>query len=521
MRFTRRARGDGPIDDASVRLAGGRSARRDPGGLDRRRPRRDGRPAAARRLRKRSARRPRGRGRRRRRRAATRYRALRVPALHRHGRRDARRGRTAATARRSATCARRSPFAKDARRTCRAYVPCCRSATPPAPRSRRQRGQRPFSRTCSSRTPRTSTSAVTSPAATPSATSAGARARSSGPRARRRHGSPSTRRSRTAIPLVEVASVALIVVIVALAFRSIGAPLVTLFAARGRVSGSRSACCPGWATRFGATVPAEVEPIITVLLLGLVTDYSVFFLSETRQRLREGDGRLEAARGAIRRTAPIVFTAGLIVAAGTGALAVGELGFFRAFGPGLAATTLIALVVSITLVPALLALFGAAAVRRRPRERGPRRGRCRTRTPTRRPSSGRAGTCDQPSRTSRLRRACSRPADRARAHGAARRGGPDQPLAAAGRPHHHRAPRRAGDRRSPASRCSPSSPCRPVACSSGWGSSARCRPTTRSATPRTRRATVSGPACRVPTEIDLEQPGIAARAAATGAARRG
>src|SRR5262249_13705451 len=69
--------------------------------------------------------------------------------------------------------------------------------------------------------------------------------------------------------------------------------------------------------------------------------------------------RVEAVRGATRRTAPIVFTAGLIVAAGTGALVVGKLGFFRAFGPGLALTTLIALVVSATLVPALLGLFGA------------------------------------------------------------------------------------------------------------------------------------------------------------------
>ena len=154
-----------------------------------------------------------------------------------------------------------------------------------------------------------------------------------------------------------MASVALIVVIVALAFRSLGAPLVTLFAA-AVAFGITIRVLPWLGDRFGATVPAEVEPIITVLLLGLVTDYSVFFLSETRQRLREGDGRLEATRGAIRRTAPIVLTAGLIVAAGTGALAVGELGFFRAFGPGLAATTLIALVVSITLVPALLALFG-------------------------------------------------------------------------------------------------------------------------------------------------------------------
>ena len=40
-----------------------------------------------------------------------------------------------------------------------------------------------------------------------------------------------------------------------------------------------------------------------------------------------------------------MLTAGLIVAAGTGALVVGKLGFFRAFGPGLALTTLIALAV--------------------------------------------------------------------------------------------------------------------------------------------------------------------------------
>ena len=46
------------------------------------------------------------------------------------------------------------------------------------------------------------------------------------------------------------------------------------------------------------------------------------------------------------------------MAAGTAALVVGHLQFFRAFGPGLAATTLITLAVAVTLVPALVALFG-------------------------------------------------------------------------------------------------------------------------------------------------------------------
>ena len=161
-----------------------------------------------------------------------------------------------------------------------------------------------------------------------------------------------------ALPLVEAASVGLILVIVGLAFRSLGAPLVTLFtAAVAYLLAIR--VLPWIGERSGASVPAEVEPVIVVLLLGLVTDYSVFFLSESRRRLRRGQSRIEAVRGATGRTAPIVLTAGLIVAAGTGALVVGKLGFFRAFGPGLAATTLVALLVSITLVPALLALFGA------------------------------------------------------------------------------------------------------------------------------------------------------------------
>ena len=160
-----------------------------------------------------------------------------------------------------------------------------------------------------------------------------------------------------ALPLIEAASVVLIALIVALAFRSIGAPLVAL-AAAGIAYTIAMRVLPWLGERADVTVPKEIEPVVVVLLLGLVTDYSIFFLSATRRRLRAGDERLPAARAAVAEVAPIVVTAGLIVAAGTAALVVGHLQFFRAFGPGLAATTLITLAVSITLVPALVALFG-------------------------------------------------------------------------------------------------------------------------------------------------------------------
>ena len=67
---------------------------------------------------------------------------------------------------------------------------------------------------------------------------------------------------------------------------------------------------------------------------------------------------MEAARRSATAVAPIVATAGLIVVAGTFALVVGELEFFRAFGPALGLTAGVALAVSITFVPAALGLFG-------------------------------------------------------------------------------------------------------------------------------------------------------------------
>jgi putative drug exporter of the RND superfamily len=160
-----------------------------------------------------------------------------------------------------------------------------------------------------------------------------------------------------ALPLIEAASVGLIAVIMALAFRSLGAPLVALVTA-GVAYAIAVRVLPWLGDRADVTVPKEVEPVVVVLLLGLVTDYSIFFLSETRRRLYAGEGRVAAARGAVAEVTPIVLTAGLIVAAGTAALTVGRLDFFRAFGPGRAATTLVTLAVALTLVPALVALFG-------------------------------------------------------------------------------------------------------------------------------------------------------------------
>jgi putative drug exporter of the RND superfamily len=159
------------------------------------------------------------------------------------------------------------------------------------------------------------------------------------------------------LELVEAVTVAVILLVVGLTFKALGAPLLTLFAAAisFMVSGG---LIPWVGDRLGVTVPEEVEPLVVALTLGIVTDYAVFYLASYRRQLLGGLGRVEAAREATVRVTPIVATAGLIVVAGTAALLVGELEFFRAFGPALALTAAVSLVVSVTLIPALLAILG-------------------------------------------------------------------------------------------------------------------------------------------------------------------
>ena len=159
------------------------------------------------------------------------------------------------------------------------------------------------------------------------------------------------------LPWVTLATVVLIGLVLGIHFRSPVAPLVTLLAAGvAYLVAMRTVAFIG--TWLDVTIPREAEPILIVLLLGVVTDYAIFFLHGLRERLDAGEARLDAAHAATAEYLPIVFTAGLIVAGGTASLVAGELGFFRAFGPGMALTVLISLAVAITLVPALMAILG-------------------------------------------------------------------------------------------------------------------------------------------------------------------
>jgi uncharacterized membrane protein YdfJ with MMPL/SSD domain len=163
------------------------------------------------------------------------------------------------------------------------------------------------------------------------------------------------------LPFIEVATVAAIVLITGVVFRSLIAPLLTVVVG-GIALFVTVRAAPLLAGAVGVTVPSELEPLYVALVLGVTTDYVIFFLSALRTELGGTDDRLAAARSATADVAPIVAVAGLTVAAGTGALLVARSDLFRAFGPGMALAVLVGMLVSITLTPALLALLGRAAL---------------------------------------------------------------------------------------------------------------------------------------------------------------
>ena len=156
---------------------------------------------------------------------------------------------------------------------------------------------------------------------------------------------------------VELFTLLAIALIVGLRFRSIGAPLAAL-ACAGTAYVLSVRIVAWFAQRIGVSLPPDLEPVLIVLLLGVTTDYSVFFFDGMRARLAEGVPRVRAARLATAEYAPIVFAAGVIVAAATASLAVARTQLLSAFGPGLGLTVLTAMVVSMTLGPALMAIFG-------------------------------------------------------------------------------------------------------------------------------------------------------------------
>jgi putative drug exporter of the RND superfamily len=164
--------------------------------------------------------------------------------------------------------------------------------------------------------------------------------------------------------LTENLSILVILVMLAIVFRALLAPLVTLLPAilvlemSGRIIAEMSTA--------GLQVSTITQTMLTVLLLGAGTDYGLFLIMRVREEMARGATPHAAIERAGRYVGEsITFSGGTVIVALL-CLLLASFGLYSGLGPALALGVAIMLVAALTLVPALIAVFGRATFWPRP-----------------------------------------------------------------------------------------------------------------------------------------------------------
>jgi RND superfamily putative drug exporter len=153
-------------------------------------------------------------------------------------------------------------------------------------------------------------------------------------------------------------SLLFIVVLLLLAFRALLAPLVTLIPAAFVLVLSGPVIAES--TKLGIPVSSITELLLIVLILGAGTDYGVFLVFRVREELRRGLTPHEAVVRSVSRVGESITFSALTVIAALVSLVLAEFAFYQSLGPALAIGIALMLIAGLTLLPALLAIFGRA-----------------------------------------------------------------------------------------------------------------------------------------------------------------
>lgn len=160
------------------------------------------------------------------------------------------------------------------------------------------------------------------------------------------------------LAIVGIATIVLIVGLLALIFRSVAAclmPIVTV-----GLAGTVATGLIGWANEiFDLKADSTIEVILFVVLYGIGTDYILFFLFRYREGLRHGKDSKDAVSYAVGRAGEAIASAGGAVIVAFMALALSSLGMFRTMGPALAIAVGVTVIAALTLIPAVVSILGS------------------------------------------------------------------------------------------------------------------------------------------------------------------
>ncbi|GAB3618694.1 MMPL family transporter [Okibacterium endophyticum] len=195
-----------------------------------------------------------------------------------------------------------------------------------------------------------------------------------------------------ALSLVELVGVGVALVVLVLTFGSFlaaGMPLLTAMLGVGI-----SVALLFFATLFG---PITSTTPMLALMLGLAVgiDYALFIIARHQDQLRDGLEPEESAARAVATSGSAVIFAGLTVMIALLGLAVAGIPFLTVMGVWAAVAVAVAVLISITLIPAMLG-FAGERLRPRPSKRSARRAAHHAARAAASASTDRAGTASTP-----------------------------------------------------------------------------------------------------------------------------
>ncbi len=149
-----------------------------------------------------------------------------------------------------------------------------------------------------------------------------------------------------------------IIVLLLIAFRALLAPLVTLLPAALVLALSGPVIAAS--THLGVQVGTITQIILIVLILGAGTDYGLFLVFRVREELLRGRTTNDAVIHSLTNVGETISFSAFTVIAAMLSLLLSEFGFYQGLGPALAIGIGLMLLAGLTLLPAVLAIFGRA-----------------------------------------------------------------------------------------------------------------------------------------------------------------
>jgi putative drug exporter of the RND superfamily len=153
-------------------------------------------------------------------------------------------------------------------------------------------------------------------------------------------------------------SILFIIVLLFLIFRSVLAPILTLLPAALVLQLSQSLI--GGLGAHGLKISSVTQLLLIVLVLGAGTDYGLFLVFRVREELQTGRPTAEAVSTAVERVGESITGSASTVILALLSLGLASFGLYKDLGPPLAIGIAVMLLAGLTLMPALLAIFGRA-----------------------------------------------------------------------------------------------------------------------------------------------------------------